>query len=124
VAAFGPPKCLVTDLGGDFIAGVFKRSVDRLGTRRRYAAADNIRATARLERFWKSLKQIAQIRLIPPPRSTGLIRVSPTARRYKPSSVLIPDHCFLCLVAGNASPLPRLHCESDSCRRAAATSPS
>jgi putative transposase len=66
VAVFGRPRYLVTDLGGEFIASVFKRTVDRLGTKRRYAAADNIRATARLERFWKSLKQIAQIRLIPP----------------------------------------------------------
>ena len=65
-AAFGPPKYLMTDLGGEFIARVFKRTVARLGVKQRFAAADNIRATARLERFWKSLKQIAQVRLIPP----------------------------------------------------------
>ena len=61
-----PRTLFVTDLGGEFIASVFKRTVARLGVKQRFAAADNIRATARLERFWKSLKQIAQIRLIPP----------------------------------------------------------
>lgn len=30
VAAFGPPKYLITDLGGEFIAGIFKRTVARL----------------------------------------------------------------------------------------------
>ena len=66
VAAFGPPKYLITDLGGEFIAGVFKRTVARLGAKHRLASADNIRATARLERFWKTLKQIARVRLLPP----------------------------------------------------------
>jgi putative transposase len=66
VATFGPPKYLITDLGGEFIASVFKRTVARLGTRQRLAAADNILATARLERFWKTLKQIVRVRLLPP----------------------------------------------------------
>lgn len=66
VLAFGPPKYLITDLGGEFIASVFKRTVDRHGTRQRFASADNIRATARLERFWRTLKQIAGVRLLPP----------------------------------------------------------
>lgn len=64
--AFGPPRYLITDLGGEFTAGVFKRTVGRLGTKQRFASADNIRATARLERFWKTLKQIARVRLLPP----------------------------------------------------------
>ena len=66
VVAFGPPKYLITDLGGEFIASVFKRTVDRLSTKQRFASADNIRATARLERFWRTLKQIAGVRLLPP----------------------------------------------------------
>ena len=60
------PKYLITDLGGEFIAGVFKRTVARLGVEPRYASADNIRATARLEWFWKTLKEIGRVRLIPP----------------------------------------------------------
>ncbi len=66
VTVFGPPQYLITDLGGEFIAGVFKRVVVRPGAKQRFAAADNIRATARLERFWKTLKAIARARLLPP----------------------------------------------------------
>lgn len=65
-AAFGRPKYLITDLGGEFIANVFKRAVKGLGTKQRFASADSIRATARLERFWKTLKEIARVRLVPP----------------------------------------------------------
>ena len=56
VAAFGAPKYLITDLGGEFIAHVFQKVVARLGIKPRFASADNIHATARLERFWKTLK--------------------------------------------------------------------
>jgi putative transposase len=66
VARFGRPKYLITDLGGEFIAEAFKRAVKELGTMQRFASADSIRATARLERFWKTLKGIAQVRLVPP----------------------------------------------------------
>ena len=66
VARFGRPKYLITDLGGEFIADVFKRAVTEVGTKQRFASADSIRATARLERFWKTLKEIAQVRLVPP----------------------------------------------------------
>ncbi len=65
-ATFGRPKYLVTDLGGEFIADVFKQAVKDLGTKQRFASADSIRATARLERFWKTLKEIARVRLVPP----------------------------------------------------------
>lgn len=66
VAAFGWPKYVITDLGGEFIAGVFQKTVARLGVNPRFASADNIHATARLERFWKTLKQITGVRLVPP----------------------------------------------------------
>lgn len=66
VGRFGKPKYLITDLGGEFTAGVFKKAVARLGVQPRYASADNIRATARLERFWKTLKEISRFRLVPP----------------------------------------------------------
>ncbi|MBX7184239.1 MAG: DDE-type integrase/transposase/recombinase [Vicinamibacteria bacterium] len=65
-ARFGRPRYLITDLGGEFIAGVFKKTVAQLGVRLRYASADNIHATARLERFWKTLKEISRVRQIPP----------------------------------------------------------
>ena len=114
VAAFGPPRYLVTDLGGEFIASVFKRTADRLGTKRRYAAADNIRATARLERFWKSLKQIAQIRLIPPLDLHDLeLRLSHALAYYslhRPHSSLAnrtPTQAFMGVDPRPLLPLPR-----------------
>ncbi len=36
----------------------------RLGSLQRFASADNLYATARLERFWRSLKQCAGLRLL------------------------------------------------------------
>ncbi|MEP7215360.1 MAG: DDE-type integrase/transposase/recombinase [Anaerolineaceae bacterium] len=65
VALFGKPKYLITDLGGEFIASGFQKVVKRAGVKPRFASADSIRATARLERFWKTLKQLAGVRLIP-----------------------------------------------------------
>ena len=66
VAVFGSPKYLITDLGGEFFAGVFRKAVARLHVKQRFASADNIRATARIERFWKTLKEISRVRQIPP----------------------------------------------------------
>lgn len=66
VAAFGRPKHVITDLGGEFVSGVFRKTVARHGVNHRFASADSIHATARLERFWKTLKQIAGVRLVPP----------------------------------------------------------
>jgi transposase InsO family protein len=53
---FAPPRYLITDRGGEFVAKFFRRAVGRLGSRQRLAAADSIYATARLERFWRTLK--------------------------------------------------------------------
>ena len=60
--AFGSPKYLITDLGGEFIGGAFKKTVKRLGAVQRFASADSIKATARLERFWRTLKETAGVR--------------------------------------------------------------
>ena len=48
--AFGRPKYLITDKGGQFVAGVFLKAARRLGAQHRFAATDSILATARLER--------------------------------------------------------------------------
>jgi transposase InsO family protein len=61
--ALGAPKYLITDLGGEFRARIFARTVSRLGVRQRFASAANIHATARLERFWRTLKDSASLRL-------------------------------------------------------------
>jgi transposase InsO family protein len=61
--AFGAPKYLITDLGGEFRGRVFARAVRRLGVRQRFASAANLHATARLERFWRTLKDSTSLRL-------------------------------------------------------------
>jgi transposase InsO family protein len=59
VRSFGHPKYLLTDLGGEFTGLIFLKTVARLGTRQRFASAENLYATARLERFWRTLKETA-----------------------------------------------------------------
>jgi len=60
--AFGRPKYLITDLGGEFTGGAFEKTVKRLGVVQRFASAESIKATARLERFWGTLKETAGLR--------------------------------------------------------------
>jgi hypothetical protein len=63
--AFRAPKYLITDLGGEFTGGAggaFEKVVRRLGTVQRFASADSIKATARLERFWRTAKETAGLR--------------------------------------------------------------
>ena len=62
--AFARPKYVITDLGGEFTGGAFKNAVERLAAVQRFAAADSIKATAQLERFWRTLKQLAGLRAL------------------------------------------------------------
>lgn len=57
--AFGRPRYLITDRGGEFTATLFRDAVQRLGVVQRFASQDNLHATARLERFWRTLKETA-----------------------------------------------------------------
>jgi transposase InsO family protein len=57
VGRFARPRYLVTDLGGEFTAHAFRMAAARLGVVQRFAAAGSLKATARLERFWLTLKQ-------------------------------------------------------------------
>jgi transposase InsO family protein len=61
VRGFAPPKYLITDLGGEFDGGAFRNAVTRLGAIQRFASKDNLYATARLERFWRSAKESARL---------------------------------------------------------------
>jgi transposase InsO family protein len=59
---FGSPRYLITDLGGEFRGRVFAGATARLAIRQRFASAGNLYATARLERFWRTLKEAARLR--------------------------------------------------------------
>jgi len=63
-ATCASPRYVITDLGGEFTGKGFARAVKRLGAVQRFASADTLYATARLERFWRTLKQAARLRLL------------------------------------------------------------
>jgi transposase InsO family protein len=63
--AFGRPKYLITDRGGEFLGRLFAKTVARAGTVHRFGSTNNIFATARLERFWRTFKETAKLRLQP-----------------------------------------------------------
>jgi transposase InsO family protein len=65
VRAFGRPKYLITDRGGEFVGRLFTKTLARAGTVHRFASTNNIFATARLERFWRTFKEAARLRLQP-----------------------------------------------------------
>jgi transposase InsO family protein len=54
---FKRPKYLITDLGSEFTGKAFVKLVRRLGVVHRFASRDSLKATARLERFWRTLKE-------------------------------------------------------------------
>jgi transposase InsO family protein len=60
--AFGTAKYVITDQGREFTGKVFRRTASRLGTRQRFGTVGRLFATARLERFWRTLKETAQLR--------------------------------------------------------------
>ena len=59
--AFARPKYLITDKGCQFVERGFLKAAHRLGAEHRFAATDSILATARLERFWRTLKETASL---------------------------------------------------------------
>jgi transposase InsO family protein len=64
--SFSQPKYVITDRGGEFTGEVFSKAAGRLGIVQRFASTESIFATARLERFWRTLKDAASLRLRPP----------------------------------------------------------
>lgn len=62
VRAFGRPRYVITDLGSEF-KGAFKKMLRRLGVIQRWRRKDYLAATARLESFWRTLKNTARLRL-------------------------------------------------------------
>jgi transposase InsO family protein len=63
---FGPPRHLVTDRGAQFTSDVFARAVAALGARHRFGAVGKTGSIAIIERFFRTLKDAAALRLRPP----------------------------------------------------------
>ena len=76
---FRAPRYVITDLGGEFTGRIFQKTVLRLGVKSRFASAENIYATARLERFWRTLKDTASLRLLRP------LTIEDLERRLEPA---------------------------------------
>jgi transposase InsO family protein len=77
--AFGRPKYVITDLGPEFAGKVFRRTAARLGIVQRFASREHHHATGRLERFWRTLKDTASLRLQAP------LTVQDLERRLEPA---------------------------------------
>ena len=63
IARFVHHVWMITDLGGEFRGRGFARAARRLGIQQRFASASKIHATARLEPFWRTLKDATSLRL-------------------------------------------------------------
>lgn len=55
------PAIFITDRGGEFLGAPFDTTVRRLGALQRFASTGSLLGTARLERFWRSLKENAEL---------------------------------------------------------------
>ncbi len=82
VKAFGTAKYVITDQGGEFSGAVFRKTAVRLGIAHRFGTVGRIFATARLERFWRTLKQTANLRYDQPLTVADLERRLETALIY------------------------------------------
>lgn len=61
-ARFGKPRYLITDLGPEF-KGAFRHALQRAAVVQRFRRKGYVAGTARLESFWRTLKNIADLRL-------------------------------------------------------------
>jgi len=57
VDVHGAPRVLVFDRGQVFRSATLRRTTRRLGIRRRFGAVGQTGSIARLERFWRTLKE-------------------------------------------------------------------
>ena len=63
VKRHGAPKYNISDKGGQFDCDAYKAWCDRNGIGPRYAAAESIRATAVIERFYEGRRQLPIVEL-------------------------------------------------------------
>jgi transposase InsO family protein len=62
----GRPRHSVSDQGAQFTSGSFRKALVRLGVKHRYGAIGTTGSIAIIERFFRTLKAIASVRLRPP----------------------------------------------------------
>jgi transposase InsO family protein len=58
---YGKPRHLIVDKGGEFTAEGFRELVQASRVNLRYCSSDNHRANSRLERCWRSLKELLRL---------------------------------------------------------------
>ncbi len=70
--AFAAPRYVITDQGREFVGKVFRKTAATRGLIQRYGSTDTLFATSRLERFWRTLKDITRVRLDRPLTASDL----------------------------------------------------
>jgi transposase InsO family protein len=70
----GRPKHFVSDQGPQFTADLFKDVLDALRVQKRFGAVGRKGSIALIERFWRTIKQAARLRPLPPLTQNGLER--------------------------------------------------
>lgn len=66
MSRFGPPRHSVSDQGSQFTSKEFRRALGRRGVRHRYGAIARSGSIALIERFFRTLKAVADTRVRPP----------------------------------------------------------
>jgi transposase InsO family protein len=80
--AFGAARYLITDQGGEFTGDIFRKTAARLGILQRFGTKDRLFATARIERFWRTLKEAARLKTLQPLTVNDLERRLETTLTY------------------------------------------
>jgi putative transposase len=62
----GRPRHFVSDQGSQFTAGILKETLEALSIRQRFGAIGQYGSIAIMERFWRTLKLLLDIKLFPP----------------------------------------------------------
>jgi transposase InsO family protein len=61
IKSFGPPRYLASDQGEEFDAGEFQNGIKALGIKQRFDSVGKHSITARLERFWRTIKLLTNV---------------------------------------------------------------
>lgn len=63
---FGAPRHMVTDRGAQFTGEPFARTIRGLKTKQRFGAIGQSGSIAIIERLWRTLKEMLDVRFLPP----------------------------------------------------------